>query len=129
MYYVYLIKSEKRDEIYVGSTNDLKRRLNEHNNGLSISTKRYMPWKLIYYEAYRIEADARNREAGLKNHGNALRELGTQAESVHIDMLWFESDRDVIIRDDSGKIVEEGKPKELLKDKHTHFHKAYNIRQ
>jgi len=31
--------------------------------------------------------------------GNALRELGTQAESVHIDMLWFESDRDVIIRD------------------------------
>ena len=75
MYYVYLIKSEKRDEIYVGSTNDLKRRLNEHNNGLSISTKRYMPWKLIYYEAYRIEADARNREAGLKNHGNALREL------------------------------------------------------
>lgn len=75
MYYVYLLKSKNYNEIYVGSTNDLKRRLLEHNNGKEISTKRYKPWKLTYYEAYQSEGDAREREVKLKHHGNAIREL------------------------------------------------------
>ena len=75
MYYVYLLKSKTRDEIYVGSTNDLQRRFDEHNMGKEISTKRYMPWELLYYESYEDEALARAREKKLKHHGSAFYEL------------------------------------------------------
>ncbi|OHA15475.1 MAG: hypothetical protein A3A10_02245 [Candidatus Tagabacteria bacterium RIFCSPLOWO2_01_FULL_42_9] len=80
MHYVYFLKSKKYDEIYTGSTNDLRRRLFEHNNGAEISTKRYKPWRLIYYEAYQSEKDAREREKKLKNHGNAIREVKKRAQ-------------------------------------------------
>lgn len=75
MYYVYFIQSKKYNETYIGSTNDLRRRLFEHNNGVEISTRRYKPWRLVYYEAYRSEKDAREREMKLKKHGNAVKEL------------------------------------------------------
>ena len=76
MYYVYLLISKiKEKEIYIGSTKDLKRRVKEHNEGKEKSTKRYMPWKIFYYEAYPIEKLARMREKRLKHNGNALREL------------------------------------------------------
>lgn len=48
MYYMYILKSKLNGQIYIGSTNDLKNRLVEHNNGKGISTKRYMPWSLVY---------------------------------------------------------------------------------
>ena len=75
MYYVYFIKSKKNSETYIGSTSDLRRRLAEHNKGMEISTKRYKPWQLVYYEAYRSEKDAREREMRLKQHGNVIKEL------------------------------------------------------
>ena len=75
MFYVYILKSINHDEIYVGSTKDLKARFLKHNQGLVFSTKRYLPWKLIYYEAYSIEKLARMREHNLKYHGNSIREL------------------------------------------------------
>ena len=66
MFYVYCLESEKCDELYFGFTNDLKRRLKEHNQKLNFSTKRYVPWKLIYYEACLNENDAKRREKYLK---------------------------------------------------------------
>jgi putative endonuclease len=75
MYYTYLLKSKKGNQIYIGSTNNLRKRLQDHNNGREVSTRRYMPWELLYYEAYPIEALARLREKRLKHNGNALREL------------------------------------------------------
>jgi putative endonuclease len=75
MYYVYLLKSEKNNRIYIGSTNNLKKRIKEHNKGKVFSTKYYLPWRLIYYEAYDKESLARLREKRLKYNGNALREL------------------------------------------------------
>lgn len=66
MYYVYLIKNKETGKTYLGSTNDLKRRLKEH--------KSKKP-ELIYYEAYRSEADAREREKKLKQRGQAKRRL------------------------------------------------------
>jgi len=75
MFYVYLLKSLKHAELYVGSTNNMKRRLIQHNNGEEISTKRYMPWTLIYCEAYTKKIDARLREKRLKYHGNAMKEV------------------------------------------------------
>jgi len=64
MFYVYVLKSPK--QFYIGYTNDLKRRLVEHQNNKSISTKNRGPWKLIYYEASLSNKDALHREKYLK---------------------------------------------------------------
>lgn len=65
-FYVYVLQSRKYDEVYVGFTKDLKKRLAQHNEGLNISTKRYAPWEIIYYEACRDILDAERREKYLK---------------------------------------------------------------
>ena len=65
--------------MYIGSTINLKKRIEEHNNGKETSTKRYKPWYVLYYEAYNEEKLARTREKKLKHHGNALRELKKRA--------------------------------------------------
>jgi len=75
MHYVYLLKSEKHNFIYIGRTPDLKRRFLEHNSGKVNSTKFYMPLKLIYYEAYRGNKDAVDREYKLKHHGSVIGHL------------------------------------------------------
>lgn len=71
MFYVYILKSEKDEELYVGSTKDLKRRIKEHEGGKSFSTVFRRPFFLIYYEAYKAEKDAREREAALKLRGRS----------------------------------------------------------
>ena len=75
MFYVYVLKSEKDHELYIGSTNDLRRRLREHQAGSSFSTSFRKPFALVYYEAYRNEQDARTREQKLKLRGQARRHL------------------------------------------------------
>jgi len=67
MYYVYTLLSHKDGNLYTGSTNDLKRRLKEHNAGGVNSTKNRRPLKLIYYEACIDEEDTRQREKYLKS--------------------------------------------------------------
>ena len=71
MFYVYILKSEKDEELYIGSTKDLKRRIKEHESGESFSTKFRRPFNLVYYEAYKAEKDARLREAALKLRGRS----------------------------------------------------------
>jgi putative endonuclease len=66
MYYVYVLLSQKDKKFYIGLTNDLKRRLKEHNSGKNISTKSRLPLKLIYYEAHLSKADAARRERYFK---------------------------------------------------------------
>ena len=66
MFYVYVLESLKSKNLYVGFTNDLKKRVQEHNRGLNFSTRPYMPWKIIYYEACLSEKDARRREGYFK---------------------------------------------------------------
>lgn len=80
MGYLYLLQSKLNNEIYVGSTKDLKLRMEEHNSGKVFSTKRYIPWKIIYYEAYASEELARLREKRLKHNRNAIRELKKRIE-------------------------------------------------
>jgi len=75
MFYVYVLKSLKDRKGYIGSTTDLKRRLAEHNAGKVTSTKFRAPFVLIYYEAYKIEKDARLRESGLKLKSRAYAQL------------------------------------------------------
>lgn len=65
-YYVYVLESISHARVYVGYTKDLKKRLPEHNSGLNFSTKPYLPWQLIHFEAYRNLQDAKRREKYLK---------------------------------------------------------------
>ena len=65
-YYVYVLRSLNNDFIYVGYTENLKRRLSEHNKSQNKSTKHYAPLKLVHYEAYLSINDAKRREMYLK---------------------------------------------------------------
>jgi putative endonuclease len=75
MFYVYVLKSSKDGEKYIGSTNDLRRRLAMHNSGKIYSTKFRKPFELIYYESYKAEKDARKREHNLKLRSRAFAQL------------------------------------------------------
>jgi putative endonuclease len=66
MYYVYLLQSIKDKKFYTGFTSDLRKRFNEHNQGMSGYTKNRGPFKLIYYEAYLLKVDADASERYLK---------------------------------------------------------------
>ena len=66
MYYTYVMKSIKNDNLYFGYTNDLKKRISQHNKGTEKSTAPYIPWELIYYEACINKADAQRREKYFK---------------------------------------------------------------
>ncbi len=75
IYFVYLLQSEENGSLYVGCASDLKKRITEHNNGESSYTKKYLPWKLIYFEGYCSKVDACQREKSLKLHAQGLRRL------------------------------------------------------
>lgn len=66
MWYTYVLLSKKDGKHYTGSTNDLKRRLQQHNNGEVESTSYRRPLELIYYEACLSEEKARKREKYFK---------------------------------------------------------------
>lgn len=66
MYYVYILKSRKDGKLYIGCSNDLKKRLELHGRGLVTATKFRHPLVLIYYEAYLAKQDAFVREKWLK---------------------------------------------------------------
>ena len=68
MFHVYILKSNKDKKRYIGSTNDLERRIHQHNLGQVHSTKHRLPLVLIYKEEYNNEKDARLRERFLKTH-------------------------------------------------------------
>jgi len=67
-HYVYILRSKKDGTWYTGYTNDLRKRLKEHNNETNSSwTKGKGPFELIYFEAYKHPQDARSREKQLKS--------------------------------------------------------------
>jgi len=82
MFYVYILKSLKDQQTYIGSTTDLRRRIEEHNSGKVISTSPRLPLKLLYYEAYLSEKDARHREHNLKLKSRAFTQLKKRLEDT-----------------------------------------------
>jgi putative endonuclease len=66
MWYTYILQSKRDKQNYTGISNDLRKRLSEHNLGKSRSTKSRGPFALIYYEACHHQDDARARERYLK---------------------------------------------------------------
>ncbi|MHB1086338.1 MAG: GIY-YIG nuclease family protein [Minisyncoccota bacterium] len=71
MFYVYILQSMKDGKLYTGYTNDLRRRFSEHSEGRNFATKPRLPLKLVYYEAYMSQADAKMRESRLKSSAGA----------------------------------------------------------
>ena len=71
MWYFYVLQSLKDSHyFYKGSTNDLRRRFAEHNDGKVTSSSPHRPYRLVYYEAYVSEHGARIREAAVKKSGS-----------------------------------------------------------
>lgn len=65
-FYVYVLRSLKDNQFYVGLTRDLPARVQQHNKGLVASTKNRMPFELVYWEGGLNESDAARREKYLK---------------------------------------------------------------
>jgi putative endonuclease len=66
MFFTYVLKSKKDGKLYIGFTNDLKKRIIEHNTGQVESTRTRLPLELIYYEACRKKEKAIEREKYFK---------------------------------------------------------------
>ncbi|OGD56054.1 hypothetical protein A2V71_03800 [Candidatus Berkelbacteria bacterium RBG_13_40_8] len=67
MYYVYIIYSQKLKSKYIGYSDNIKRRVVEHQNGKSRYTKKTDDWQLVYYEGFINKSDARIEEIFLKS--------------------------------------------------------------
>ncbi len=63
---VYVIRSLKDERLYVGMSENAELRLEQHNKGMTTSTKSYKPWELVYVEKLEDRAEARKREKYLK---------------------------------------------------------------
>jgi len=66
MYYTYILRSKKDGKLYVGWTDNLKRRFEQHNKGMVDSTRYRIPMELVYYEACLVQEKAIKREKYFK---------------------------------------------------------------
>ncbi len=66
-YYTYVLRSERDNYLYIGSTSNLRRRVDEHNGGKVRSTKSRRPLSLVYHEEHQDKTSARKREIFLKS--------------------------------------------------------------
>jgi putative endonuclease len=74
MFHVYVLLSEKNGHLYVGSTDNVERRLFQHNAGYSKSTRHGIPWRLVHTESLPTRAEAVTRERYYKT-GKGREEL------------------------------------------------------
>ncbi|KKS46619.1 MAG: GIY-YIG catalytic domain protein [Candidatus Azambacteria bacterium GW2011_GWA2_42_9] len=70
--YVLLLDN---DQLYIGFTNDLKKRIKLHKEGKVFTTKKFLPVKLVYYECYLDKEDAEQREFMIKRFGSTYSHL------------------------------------------------------
>jgi putative endonuclease len=66
-YFIYVLRSELTGSSYVGHTADLEKRLVEHNNNKSLSTREKKPWRLVYKEEFTTRSEAASREKYFKS--------------------------------------------------------------
>ncbi len=67
MFYVHVLKSQRDSTLYIGLTEDLTRRLNQHNRGHERSTKAKRPYVVLLSEAFETREAARDREKYYKS--------------------------------------------------------------
>ena len=74
MYYVYILRSKSSGRFYTGHTTHLQQRLEQHNHGITPSTKNRGPWELVHQEEFVTRSEAMRREKFLKS-GKGREEL------------------------------------------------------
>ena len=74
-YYVYILQSEKDGRFYFGQSDDLARRLLEHNSGKSLYTKKHGPWRLVHFTLLDSRSKAYKLEQKLKNMKSRIRTI------------------------------------------------------
>lgn len=67
MFFTYVIQSETDNSLYKGHCEDLSKRLQQHNSGLTISIKTKIPFKLVYFEQFNSREEAIKREKYFKS--------------------------------------------------------------
>ena len=77
MFSTYVLESEKTENYYIGSCEDLFARIARHNSGRNRSTQAGIPWKLVYSESFMTRQEAYRREFQIKNYkgGEAFKKL------------------------------------------------------
>jgi putative endonuclease len=65
-YHLYILYSKSLDKYYVGHTNNLTRRLSEHNSGQTKSTRSGKPWILVYTDEFNSNLEANKEEIKIK---------------------------------------------------------------
>ncbi len=77
MYHVYILRSQKTGRHYIGSTQNLKLRLQQHNENKTRSIRQQGPFKVIYKEECNTLSEARIRELQIKSYkgGEAFKKL------------------------------------------------------
>ena len=75
-FFVYVLRSARTGQFYVGSTKELDARLRQHNHGRTGWTSKFRPWELLYAERFDTRAEAMKRERVLKSsEGRELKSL------------------------------------------------------
>ncbi|HVF24780.1 MAG TPA: GIY-YIG nuclease family protein [Anaerolineales bacterium] len=69
LFYIYIIRSKRWQRYYVGSTEVVEKRLQEHNAGKSLSTRKGIPWELIHTEVFTTRSEAIIHERKIKARG------------------------------------------------------------
>ena len=95
MYYVYILRSQPHPkQTYVSSTRDLAGRLSDHNSARSAHTRKFMPWRSLFYAAFPERALAENFEKYLKSgSGRAFaRDIGGSR------MRWSHAKKTALVR-------------------------------
>ncbi len=69
MFFIYILYSQSLKKYYVGHTDDLERRLREHNSGQTVYSSRGKPWELIYSEEKLNRSEAMLLESKIKKRG------------------------------------------------------------
>jgi putative endonuclease len=67
MYYAYVVKSIEHDFYYKGHCADLEKRIQQHNSGLTLSLRPYIPVELVYFESFQTLPEAISREKYFKS--------------------------------------------------------------
>lgn len=67
MFYAYVIKSLKTEYFYKGHCENLEKRLKEHNSGMTVSIRNYIPFIVVYFEEYKTRQEATEREKYFKS--------------------------------------------------------------
>ena len=91
LYHCYILTNKNRTVLYIGYTEDVKRRLEQHQNGTATSfTKKYSVIDLIYLEKFKDKKEAKKREKQLKNwhkewKWNLIKEKNPLLETIELN--------------------------------------------